>query len=127
MKIIESIFILVLLLSFISTGCSRTDHPEIRIPQYPGAVEDQQHDAEVLGMPVGTVKRLITSDSYDKVFAFYEEHLAVYDPEVVTYDLDDGRQTAFTVKEDRTGTITLAVQESREEGKVAITFMRVGF
>jgi hypothetical protein len=45
----------------------------------------------------------------------------------MSHTLDDGRQAAFTVVNTGTGSLTVAVQEFKEEGKVAITFMRLGF
>jgi len=74
----------MLFLSFVSAGCNRQDKLE-KIPQYPGATEDQEHDAKIAGMSFGKVKRMLTSDSYYKVFVFYQEQLASYNPEVKTY------------------------------------------
>ncbi len=127
MRAVQAFFILVLFLSFMSAGCTSSDGPEqIIVPQYPGAVEDQEHNMKTLGMSLVKVKRLITSDSYDKVLAFYREQLKDNNPEVATYTLEDGRQTAMTIKGNRDRSITIAIQEFKKEGKVAITYMRVG-
>jgi hypothetical protein len=127
MKILQSCFILVLLLSFLSAGCSNKEETvQITVPQYPGATEDQEHDAKIMGMSLGKIKRLITDDSYEDVLAYYEEKLKDYNPEVVTYDLEDGRQTAMTIAESENFVITLAIQEFEEDGKVAIVYMRAG-
>jgi major membrane immunogen (membrane-anchored lipoprotein) len=127
MREMMPIFALALCLAILSAGCSKSDEPQIKIPGYPGAQEDQEHNAEIMGSSMGTVKRVITDDSFDKVFAYYKEHLEKYDPEVMSHTIDDGRQAAFTVVNTGTGSLTVAVQEFKEEGKVAITFMRLGF
>jgi major membrane immunogen (membrane-anchored lipoprotein) len=127
MREIMPVLALVLCLVFLSAGCSKSDKPQITIPGYPGAQEDQEHNAEIMGMSMGTVKRVITDDSFDKVFAYYKEQLEKYDPEVMSHTLDDGRQAAFTLIKNEKKSLTVAVQEFKEEGKVAITFMRLGF
>lgn len=127
MKPLLSLLVMVLLLSFIAAGCSSSDEPSyIHVPKYPGASEDQEHDAKVLGMSLAKVKRLVTDDSYDEVLAFYQEHLAAYDPKELTHSSDDGRQTALTIEGDNDRTITVAVQEFKKDGKVGITYMRLG-
>jgi hypothetical protein len=123
MKMLRSIFILVLFISLLSISCSRSDD-KVQIPEYPGAIDDQEHDAKMLGVSMAKVKRVFTSDSFDKVFAFYNEKLAQYGPEIMSYALEDGRQAAFTIKK---GNVTVAVQEFIEEGAVAITYMGTGF
>ena len=128
MKVLQSIFILVLFLSLISAGCSQSgEQTQIIVPQYPGAVVSDDMDPEFAGMSVGKIKKMVTGDSYEKVFAFYKEHLKAYDPEIVTHTLEDGHQTAINIPEKDGRAITLAIQESKNEGKVAITYMRVGF
>lgn len=104
-------------------GCSEKEG--INIPEYPNAVEDQEVKAEMLGMEFGGVRRVFTSDSFDTVYAFYEEHLRDYSPEVMSHVLEDGRQAAFTVKETEKIVTTVAVQEFSKEGKVAISYMHV--
>jgi len=69
---------------------------------------------------------MLTSDSYDKVFTFYQEQLASYNPEVKTYALEDGRQSAITIVENDKGSVTVVIQEFKKEEMVAITFMRAG-
>ena len=97
----------------------------VNIPVYPNAVEDQEVKAEMLGMDFGGVRRVVTSDSFDTVFAFYQEQLRKYNPEIMSHDLEDGRQAAFTVKETEKIITTVAVQEFKKEGKVAISYMNV--
>ena len=122
MKVLFKILgILVLLL--IILGCSETE--EVQIPEYPNAVEDQELQAEILGMNFGNVRRVITRDSFDTVFSFYTEHLQSYNPKVISHKLDDGRQAAFTINETEKSSQTVAVQEFLKEGVVAITFMNV--
>lgn len=128
MNVIRSVFVLVLLVSLISGGCSKSDTPEqVQIPVYPGAKADEEHNAKVMGISLGMVKRVVTSDSYDNVLAFYKEQLESYNPEIITHTLEDGRQTAITVVENEAGSKTVAIQEFKKEGMVAITYMRVGF
>lgn len=128
MNVLRYAVVLILFLSFLSAGCSKSDAPEqIQVPIYPGATADEEVDAKFMGMSLGIVKRVITSDSYDTVMSFYKEHLAPYNPEVMTHELEDGRQTAITVVKDEKKSITVAIQESRKEGKTAISYMRVGF
>lgn len=128
MKILRYSFILILFVSFLSAGCSKSDAPEqVQVPIYPGAKADEELDAKFMGMSLGMVKRVVTSDSYDNVIAFYREQLASYNPEIITHTLEDGRQTAITVVEDEKKSITVAIQESKKEGMVAISYMRVGF
>jgi hypothetical protein len=45
----------------------------------------------------------------------------------MSHTLDDGRQAAFTLIKTEKKSLTVAVQEFKEEGKVAITFIRLGF
>ncbi len=128
MKILRYSFILILFVSFLSAGCSKSDAPEqVQVPIYPGAKADEELDAKFMGMSLGMVKRVVTSDSYDNVIAFYREQLASYNPEIITHTLEDGRQTAITVVENEKKSITVAIQESKKVGKVAISYMRVGF
>jgi hypothetical protein len=128
MNVLRSVFVLILFVSLISGGCSKSDTPEqVQIPVYPGAKADEEHDAKAFGMSMAMVKRVLTSDSYDKVLAFYKKHLKSYNPEIMTHVLEDGRQTAITVVEDEKKSITVAVQEFKKDGMVAITYMRVGF
>jgi hypothetical protein len=128
MKILRYSFILILFVSFLSAGCSRSDGPgQVQIPIYPGAKADEEHNAKAFGMSMAMVKRVVTSDSYDNVLAFYTKQLESYNPQIMTHTLEDGRQTAITVVEDEKKSITVAIQESKKEGLVAISYMRVGF
>lgn len=114
MKIFSTIFILIILLSFMSVGCS-----EVKIPEYPGAVEDQEHKAEFAGMTFGKVRRVLTDDPYNEVVAYYMDTLEPHAPKVTSYTLDDGRQTVFNIKKD----ITVVIQEFKNERKTAIVYM----
>lgn len=119
--LLKTLGILVLLL--IILGCSETE--EVQIPEYPNAVEDQELQAEILGMNFGNVRRVITRDSFDTVFSFYTEHLQSHNPEVISHKLEDGRQAAFTINKTEKSSQTVAVQEFPKEGVVAITYMNV--
>ena len=114
MKIFSIISILIILFSFISVGCS-----EVQIPEYPGAVEDQEHKADFAGMTFGKVRRVLTDDPYDTVLAYYMDTLETYTPEVTSYILDDGRQTAINIKKD----VNVVIQEFKNERKTAIVYM----
>jgi hypothetical protein len=118
------IFLAGVLLIVIVLMVSREDKV-VNIPEYPNAVEDQEVKAEMLGMDFGGVRRVITSDSFDTVFAFYQEQLRDYNPEVMSHTLEDGRQAAFTVLDTDKINTTVAVQEFKKEGKVVISYMHV--
>lgn len=114
----------ILLLSFVVAGCSKADESEqLRIPGYPNAVHDQTHGME----GVAKVTRLITSDSFDEVLAFYTEQLKEYNPEITPYELEGGRQTAIKVSDRKKREITVVVQEFIKEEKVAIVYMGIDF
>jgi len=121
MKIFPSTFILVIFLSFILAGCS-----QVQVPEYPGAIEDQEHEAKFFGMSFGKVKRMMTDDSYDTVFSYYTDILEVHNPEVISHTLEDGRQAAITITKSKNRSVTVVVQEFKNEGKTAITYMNVG-
>lgn len=121
MKLFASIFILAISFSFILTGCS-----QVQVPDYPGAAEDQEHEATLFGMTFGKVRRVVTDDSYDAVFSYYMDALEVHNPDVISHTLEDGRQGAITIKKGRNRSITVAIQEFRAEGKTAITYMSAG-
>jgi hypothetical protein len=95
------------------------------IPEYPTAVEDQEVKAEILGMNFGSVRRMITGDSIDTVFAFYEEQLRDYSPEIMSHALEDGRQAAFNVTVTDESIVTVAIQEFNREEKVAISHIHI--
>lgn len=121
MKLFSPFFILVISFSIILAGCS-----QVQVPEYPGATEDQEHEAKLFGMTFGKVRRVVTDDSYDIVLAYYRNMLAVHNPEITSYTLEDGRQTAITIKERKTRSVTVAIQEFQKEEKVAITYMSSG-
>ncbi len=123
MRLCTIFLIGALLTSLVLTGC--TEKEVVNIPEYPNAVEDQEVRAEMLGMDFGGVRRVITSDSFDTVFAFYQEHLRDYNPDIMSHSLEDGRQAAFTVMNTEKSSTTVAVQEFKKEGKVAISYMHV--
>jgi hypothetical protein len=124
MKVLQINFIGILLLSFMVVGCSKTGESEkISIPGYPNAVHDQTHGIKGLVQ----VKRVITSDSFDTVLAFYKKHLNKYNPKIESFTLEDGRQTAITVYNKKKQSMTVVVQEFKEENKVAIGYMGVAF
>ena len=123
MRLCNVFFIGVFLSVLVLTGCS--EKVEVNIPEYPNAVEDQEVKAEMLGMDFGSVRRVFTSDSFDTVFVFYKEHLREYDPEIMSHTLEDGRQAAFTIMESKKSNVTVAVQEFKKEGQVAISYMKL--
>lgn len=102
-------------------GCSK-----VEVPEYPSAIEDQVHEANYFGMNFGKIKRVVTDDSYDEVFAFYMEKLDDNNPEVISHTLEDGRQTAITITKNKYRSVTVAIQEFKKDGKVAITYMNLG-
>ena len=69
--------------------------------------------------------QLSTTDPFDAVVDFYKGELDKYNPEIVSYTSELGRQTALTIKQEKR-VITVAVQEHDEEGKVVISHMAVG-
>jgi hypothetical protein len=113
----------MLIISLMIVSCDKKE--AVTIPEYPNAVEDQEVKAEMLGMDFGGVRRVITSDSFDTVFAFYQEALHDYNPEIMSYALEDGRQAAFTIVDTEKSNTTVAVQEFKKEGKVAISYMHI--
>lgn len=123
MKLCNIFLIGALLTALVLTGCS--ENVVINIPEYPNAVEDQEVKAEMFGMDFGGVRRVVTSDSFDTVFAFYKEPLRDYNPEIMSHNLEDGRQAAFTVIETEKTNTTVAIQEFKKEGKVAISYMHL--
>ena len=123
MKRISIFFIVAILLGLIFMVFR--DDKVADIPEYPNAVEDQEVKAELLGMDFGGVRRVVTSDSFDTVFAFYQEQLRDYSPETKSYPLEDGRQAYFTVINTDEINTTIAVQEFKKEEKVAISYMHI--
>jgi hypothetical protein len=117
MKVFPTIFILVILCSFTLSGCN-----QIQVPEYPGAIEDQEHEAKYFGLTFGKVRKVVTDDSYDTVLAYYRDLLEVHNPEITSYTLEDGRQTAIKI----TKSVTVAIQEFKKERKTAIIYMNSG-
>jgi hypothetical protein len=120
MKTFVSIFILGFLFPLTLGGCSQSNALE-EIVEYPGAIEDQEHEAKLLGVSLAKVKRVVTEDSYDKVLEYYSDVLEPYNPDVISHDLEDGRQTAITITGNNS--LTIAIQEFKKEGKTSITYM----
>jgi hypothetical protein len=120
MKIFVSILILGFLFPLTLSGCSQSNALE-EIVEYPGAIEDQEHEAKLLGVSLAKVKRVATEDSYDEVLAYYMNLLESYNPEVISHELEDGRQTAISIT--GSNSLTIAIQEFIEEGKTSITYM----
>ncbi|KPK31792.1 MAG: hypothetical protein AMK70_11755 [Nitrospira bacterium SG8_35_1] len=85
MKVFPAIFVLIVISIFLAS-CS-----QVEIPEYPGAIEDQEHEMKYFGISLGNVRRVMTDDSYDTVVAFYRNILDVHNPEVAAYTLEDGR------------------------------------
>lgn len=120
MKIFVFILIAGLSLPLTLGGCSQSRAFE-KIIEYPGAIEDQEHNAKLLGVSFAKVKRVVTDDSHDEVLAYYNNVLESYNPEIISYALEDGRQTAVTIK--GKNAMTIAIQEFKKEQITAITFM----
>lgn len=120
MKVFPSIFVLIVISIFLAS-CS-----QVEIPEYPGAIEDQEHEMKYFGISLGNVRRVVTDDSYDTVVAFYRNILDVHNPEVAAYTLEDGRQTAITITKSKKSFVTVAIQEFKRERKTAITYMKSG-
>jgi hypothetical protein len=117
MKRFVSILIVCLLFPLTLGGCSQSGALE-KIIEYPGAIEDQEHNVKLLGVSFAKVKRVVTDDSYDEVLAYFNNVLESYNPEIISHALEDGRQTAITVT-----SITIGIQEFKKEAKTAITYM----
>lgn len=120
---LSSPFILAMYFLFFLAGCS-----QVQVPEYPGAVEDQDqaHEATFYGISFGKVRRMITEDSYDTVFSYYKNVLAVHNPEITSHTLEDGQQGAITITQGKNRSVTVAIQEFRKEGKTAITYLDTG-
>ena len=122
MKLISTV-IGILIISLMIVNCTKKE--SVIIPEYPNAVEDQEVRAEMFGKDFGGVRRVITSDSYDTVFNYYKENLQSYNPDVISHELDDGRQAAFSIMDTEKSSSTVVVQEFLQEGKVAISYMHL--
>ncbi len=118
MKIFMRTCAVVFFVLLISSGCS-----QVQVPEYPGAIEDQEIKAQFIGITFGKVKRMITEDPYDRVFSYYTDLLAAHDPEIISHALEDGRQGAITITKSGKHSVTVVVQEFKKEGKVGISYM----
>jgi flagellar basal body-associated protein FliL len=121
MKLSRITVAVIFIILFMIAGCNKDESEEVRIPDYPGAVEDQSYN---MG-DMARVKRLLTSDSYEAVLSFYKEELKQYDPEIRSYVLEDSRQTELNVVKEEKRVISVVVQEFEGEDKVAIVHMGV--
>ena len=118
----------VLLIS-IPTGCGSSGGggPSLQdIPRYPNAIEgESMEQSGPFGMMGGKLVQFTTTDPFDEVVDFYSDALYKYDTEFMSHTSDLGRQTAISIPQ-KSGMISVAIQEFTEEGKVNITFMAVG-
>jgi len=113
----------------ISVGCGGPggDAPSLQdIPRYPNAVEgESMGQSSPGGLLSGSLLQFTTTDSFDQVMGFYTDALSQYDPELMSHTSELGRQTAISMPQ-KSGLISVVVQEFTEEGSVNITFMSVG-
>lgn len=122
--IVSSLALIALLLG----GCGEPSvgPSTAAISRYPGATLGETLEASApFGLFGGHLEQYTTRDSYEDVLAFYRESLRSYDPEVVTHETPQGRQTALSIDVEGGG-ITVAIQEFREEDAVNITLMAAG-
>lgn len=123
-----TIFMLVLLTTiYMGCGGSGSTGPSLEdLPRYANAIEgESMGQSGPAGMMGGNLVQFTTTDDYEDVVDFYDDALQKYDPEVMSHTSELGRQTAFSMPQ-KTGMISVAIQEFTEEGKVNITFMGVG-
>jgi hypothetical protein len=107
-------------------GCKKSGLSLDDLPRYPNAVEkESMEQSSPFGIVSGRLVQFTTSDTHDQVLSFYKTALEKYNPEIISHELPDGRQTAIDITE-RHGVVTVAIQEYPKEGKVVLTFMRVG-
>jgi len=113
----------------ISTGCGGSSEEALTledIPIYPGAVEGESMEHSSPGGIVGAnMIQYSSSDSFDDIEEFYSDALDIYDPDMMSHTSELGRQTAFSIPQDK-GMISVSIQEFTEEETVNITFMKVG-
>ena len=96
------------------------------IPRYPNAIEgESMEQSGPFGMMGGKLVQFTTTDPFDEVVDFYSDALYKYDTEFMSHTSDLGRQTAISIPQ-KSGMISVAIQEFTGEGKVNITFMAVG-
>ena len=108
-------------------GSSGDDGPTLQdLPLYPNAVEGESMEQSSPGGFVGgKMTQFMTTDTFDEVLDFYKNELDHHNPEYLSHTSELGRQTAISISQ-KTGMISVSIQEFTEEGTVNITFMAVG-
>lgn len=117
MKVFPNIYILFSFISIILSGCS-----QVQVPEYPGAIEDQNQEVKYFGINFGNVRSMVTDDSYDTVLAYYRDKLNVHNPEIHSYTLEDSRHTAIKISK----SLTITIQELKKERKTGIAYLTLG-
>jgi len=92
------------------------------IPEYPNATPDETVTAGMMG----GVKRVFTTDSYDKALNYYTDKLSQYKPKKLSHKSELGRQTALSFEQNKK-MVTVAIQEFTKDKNVSISYMIVGF
>lgn len=107
-------------------GCKKSGLSLDDLPRYPNAIErESMEGSSPFGIVSGRLVQFTTSDTHDQVLSFYKTALEKYNPEIISHELPDGRQTAIDISE-KHAKVTVAIQEYPKEGRVVLTFMRVG-
>ena len=111
----------------ICVGCSSDIDTALEdIPLYPGASAGESMQQSVPGgFMGGALQQYSTPDTFEDVVDFYTDALRQHSTEIINHESELGRQTAFSIKQEKRIT-TVAIQEFNEEGMVNITFMAVG-
>ena len=111
------------------TGCGSSGGDGLSLkdlPQYPNAIEgESMEQSSPGGFVSGKLAQFTTTDTFDEVLVFYENELNHHNPEFLSHTSDLGRQTAISIPQ-KTGMISVSIQEFTAEGTVNITFMAVG-
>ena len=124
-KILFYSLILIFNTLLISCSSDESDRPTINdIPPYPNSVKGESMQQSMFGVVGGSLQQYSSDDDFKQIFTFYKTELAQYAPEVMTHNLEIGRQSAISIEKENGG-ITIAIQEYKGEGKVMITFMEV--
>jgi hypothetical protein len=122
------VFASVLLISIL-TGCGNSggDGPSLQdLPRYPNAAEgESMEQSSPGGFISGELTQFTTTDTFDEVLEFYKNELNQHNPEFLSKTSDLGRQTAISIPQ-KTGMLSVSIQEFTAEGTVNITFMVVG-
>lgn len=123
------LLVVLILVMSVAAGCGNSGDDGLSmkdIPRYPNATEQQsmQHSSPG-GVMGGKLVQFTTTDSFDKVVAFYTDALNSYNPEFLSHTSALGRQTAISILQ-KNETISIAVQEFVQEERLNITFMAVG-